>query len=113
MNTFSSYFFLYILIFFCIKNKKTLMKRFKTSKTIAQVLSEIDTLDKKCKRIAQVLGYRSSEIPKTYRQFISLCNSISIVFLQFNLHHQAFHVLSRCVQCDVSMFFEGSIEDRT
>ena len=82
-------------------------------KTIPKVLSEIDSLDKKCKRIAQILGYRSSEIPKTYRQFITLCNSIAIVFLQFNLHHQAFYVLSKCVQCDVSMFFEGSIEDRT
>lgn len=89
------------------------MKKARTPKTIAQVLSEVDSLDHKCKRISQVLGYRSSEIPKTYRQFITYCNSISIVFLQFSLHHEAFYVLSKAVQCDVSMFFEGSVEDRT
>lgn len=89
------------------------MNRTRQAKPLSQVLQEIDTLDKKCKRIAQLLGYRSSEIPKTYRQFISLCNSLSIVFLQFNLQHQTLRTLNRAVQCDVSMFFEGSIEDRT
>jgi hypothetical protein len=90
-----------------------MIKKNKASKTISQVLAEIETQDKKCKRIAKLLGYRSSEIPKTYRNFISLCNSISIVFMQFDLHHQAFYVLNKCVQCDVSMFFEGTVEDRT
>lgn len=89
------------------------MHRIRQTKTLSQVLSDVDNLDKKCKRIAQLLGYRSSEIPKTYRQFISLCNSLSIVFLQFNLNQHSFNVLNRAVQCDVSMFFEGSIEDRT
>jgi hypothetical protein len=89
------------------------MNRNRQTKSLSQVLNEVDNLDKKCKRIAQLLGYRSSEIPKTYRQFISLCNSLSIVFLQFNLNQQSFNILNRAVQCDVSMFFEGSIEDRT
>lgn len=89
------------------------MPKAKAMKNFIQVLAELEEFDKKCRRMTQLLGYRSSEIPKMYKQFISLCNSLAIVFLQFELNQVSFNVLNRAVQCDVSMFFEGNIEDRT
>ncbi|CAG9314368.1 unnamed protein product [Blepharisma stoltei] len=81
--------------------------------SISHVLHKIDTLESKTKRVLYALGYRSSEISKTFRQMITVCNSVSIVFLQFDLLHEALYVLQKAVQTDTCMFFEGEFEDRT
>lgn len=93
--------------------KKSRSKTSKSSCSISQVLQKIDTLESKTKRVLYVLGYRSSEISKSFRQMISVCNSVSIVFLQFDLLHDALYVLQKAVQTDTCMFFEGDFEDRT
>lgn len=80
--------------------------------SISEVLKKVEALEAKTKRVAHLLGYRSSEISKTFRQMISICNSVSIIFLQFDLLHAALFVLIKSVETDVSMFFEGNASDR-
>ncbi|CAG9333070.1 unnamed protein product [Blepharisma stoltei] len=80
--------------------------------SIPQVLQRIEALDAKTKRIAHLLGYRSNEISKTFRQMLTMCNSVSIIFLQFDLLHAALYILLKAAETDVCMFFEGNSSDR-
>jgi len=80
--------------------------------SIEEIFYKIQLLENKCNRITYLLGYKSSEISKSFRNIITMCNSVAIVFLQFDLVKEALVVLRKGIEMDISMFVEGEFDDR-
>lgn len=88
------------------------MKARKKFTTISQALKQVTQLENKCKRINYLLGYHSSDIIKTHKQFLILTNSLSIVFLQYDLTHISLDLLKKAAEIDVDLYKRGGLEDR-
>ena len=86
------------------KNKKII--------TISQAIKEVDEKFLRISRMPELIGYRSIDLCKSYKTLIALCNSLSIVFLQYDLYKEAFLMLHKAVQIDSDLTKFGSIEDK-
>ena len=80
--------------------------------TISQALKHVDEKYLRISRMPDLIGYRSLDLCKSYKNLISLCNSLSIVFLQYDLFKEAFLMLQKAVQIDTDLSKFGSVEDK-
>ena len=80
--------------------------------TIAEAIKHIDEKFSRVARMPELIGYRSLDICKSYKTLISLCNSLSIVFLQYDLFKEAFLMLQKAVKIDLDLSKFGSTEDK-
>ena len=80
--------------------------------TISEALRHVDDKYMRISRIPDLIGYRSADLCKSYKNLISLCNSLSIVFLQYDLFKEAFLMLQKAVQTDLELSKIGSNEDK-
>ena len=67
----------------------------KKFKTIPQVLKLLTQMENKALSLNYLLGYRSTDIIQVQKNFISTANSISIVFMQYELNYLALDLLKR------------------
>jgi hypothetical protein len=80
--------------------------------SIAAALRSVDEKHARVMRMPELIGYRSLDIAKADKALISLCNSLSIVFLQYDLFKEAFLMLQKAVQVDAELSKFGSMEDK-
>lgn len=79
--------------------------------TIEDVLALIEEYESRTKRLPGTLGYQSSEVLRSLRQLIILCNSVCIVFLQYDLMANALHIIKKAAAADVQLYREGTTTD--
>jgi hypothetical protein len=84
----------------------------KNFKTIPQVLKLLTQMENKALSMNYLLGYRSTDIVQVQKNFISTANSISIVFMQYELNYLALDLLKRAAATDVELYKGGGLEDR-
>lgn len=87
------------------------MAKSKKIYTIAQALEYVENKFSRAARMPLLIGYRSSDTCKSFKSLISLCNSMSIVFLQYDIHKEAFLMLQKAVQVDSELGKFGNSED--
>ena len=80
--------------------------------SIDQVLEIVSKLETSTKRLPELLGFRSTDISKSYKKLITLCNSLSIIFEQYNLHNRALELLRKASEADKGLKRYGSNSDR-
>jgi hypothetical protein len=80
--------------------------------TIDQVLEIVKKLEVSTKRLPELLGFRSTDISKSYKKLITICNSLSIIFEQYNLHNRALDLLKKASEADKGLKRYGSSADR-
>ena len=75
---------------------------FKRKKTysIEEAFSLIQSLETKCDRMPELLGFKSLDICKSYKQLLTHCNSLVIVFIQYNLLNYASRLLKSAEKAD-------------
>jgi hypothetical protein len=86
--------------------KKSKFKSFK------EVLDHYKLLENRSKRILYLLGYPSSDIIKTLRDFIQFTNSLSILLIQFELYSHALPLLRKAMKTDFNLFKVGDAKER-
>jgi hypothetical protein len=79
--------------------------------SVEDVLALVDEYEARTKRLPGTLGYHSNEVLRSLRQLIVLCNSVCIVFLQYNLVPYALHTIKKAAAADVQLYREGSASD--
>lgn len=82
-------------------------------KSIKQVIKEANELEIRTNTYLLSVGYHSDLVSQKFRGLINFCNSISIVFLHFNLQKSALNVLQKALRTDIQMFYSGDFEDKT
>ena len=80
--------------------------------SIQQVITKISDLQQKIFRFSHIIGYKSLDTLKNLKLLLSLCNSISIVFLYHGLLQSTTKLLKKALAADVNLFFQGSKLDR-
>ncbi|CAG9332707.1 unnamed protein product [Blepharisma stoltei] len=68
--------------------------------TLSEVWEIVTNLENKTQRLPELLGFRSIDIGKGYKKLITLCNSLSIIFLQYNLQSDALKMLRKASDAD-------------
>lgn len=84
----------------------------KKKHSILQVLKIVSKLETSTKRLPELLGFRSTDISKSFKKLITLCNSLSIIFEQYNLHSHALELLHKASEADKGLKRYGSSSDR-
>jgi hypothetical protein len=85
------------------------------SKKIFSIPAAIKSVEDKYNRVIrmpELIGYRSIDVAKAYKNLISLCNSLSIVFLQYELFKESFLMLQKAVHIDSELNKFGSFQDK-
>ena len=80
--------------------------------TIQEVFDLVSKLEASTKRLPELLGFRSSDISKSYKKLITLCNSVSIIFLQYSLPNLALDLLKKASDADKGLKRHGSHSDK-
>jgi hypothetical protein len=88
------------------------MARPKKIFTISEALKFVEDKFLRVTRMPELIGYRSTDITKSYKSVISICNSLSIVFLQYDLFKEAFLMLQKAVAVDTELNKFGNNEER-
>jgi hypothetical protein len=80
--------------------------------SINQVLSLVNKLEVTTSRLPELLGFRSSDISKSFKKLVTLCNSLSIIFEHYELHNRALTLLRKASEADKGLKRYGSNADR-
>lgn len=80
--------------------------------TIKGALSEVTALHNRCSRLPELLGFSSQDISRNFKRLIARCNSLAIVFLQYNLHSDVLRLLKTAAAADISLYKYGGVLDR-
>lgn len=81
-------------------------------KSFKEIQEHYRLLENRSKRIMYLLGYPSSDIIKTLRDFITFTNSLSILLLSFELYSHALPLLRKAMKTDFNLFKVGESKDR-
>ena len=80
--------------------------------SIPQVFDIVKKLEISAKRLPELLGFRSIDIAKSYKKLITVCNSLSIIFEQYDLYKRALELLRKASEADKCLKRYGSASDR-
>lgn len=80
--------------------------------TIREVMQLVDVLQLKCNRSPRLYAAQSFDHSAPYKKLISACNSIAVVFMQYDLLREALDLLKRGSAADVELYKQGSLLDR-
>jgi hypothetical protein len=84
----------------------------KTLSSIGDSLSYIESLKNRIERMPDLLGFKSSDIAKSYRTLIQLSNSLAIIFLQYDLNDLALVLLKYASDADLKLSRYGTALDK-
>ena len=79
---------------------------------VEETLDYISSLEEKGVRKNELIGFRSTENCKEYKHIISICTSISVILLQYDLYHIALEVLKKAAENDEKLVKYGSNLDK-
>ena len=60
----------------------------------------------------ELLGFKSQDISKSYKQLVTLCNSLAVVFLQYELYEHAGFMLATALRAEDNLTRHGTATDR-
>lgn len=80
--------------------------------SISEALSFIESLKSKIERLPDLLGFKSADIGKNYKNLIQLANSLAIIFLQYDLHDMALVFLKYSADADLKLHRYGTIQNK-
>ena len=80
--------------------------------TIEQVFEIVNKLELSTKRLPELLGFRSTDIARSYKKLITVCNSLSIIFEQYNLYNRALKLLKKATEADKGLKRYGTGPDK-
>ena len=80
--------------------------------SIPEALSFIESLKSKIDRMPDLLGFKSNDIAKNYRSLIQISNSLSIIFMQYDLNDMALLLLKYSSDADTKLHRFGSHQDK-
>ena len=80
--------------------------------SIPEVFEIVKKLEVSTKRLPDLLGFRSNDIVKSYKKLITVCNSLSIIFEQYELYNRALDLLRKASEADKNLKRYGSSNDR-
>lgn len=81
--------------------------------SVSEVWEIVNKLDAKTQRLPELLGFRSGDIGKGYKKLITLCNSLSILFLQYDLLQDALKMLKKASDADTGLQRFGMSADKS
>lgn len=87
-------------------------KRKRKYYTINEIHTYISNLESKSKRLPEIIGFRSTDTCKNFKDLISLCNSLSIVFVQYDLIEDCMIMLKTATTADSNLCKYGTVLDR-
>jgi hypothetical protein len=79
---------------------------------VDETLDYISSLEAKGKRKNELLGFRPIDSCKESKHIISVCTSISVILLQYDLYHIALEVLKKARENDEKLLKLGSTADK-
>lgn len=88
------------------------MKRRRKFHSINEVHSMISHMEQKSKRMPEIIGFRSSDTCKNFKDLLTLCNSLSIVFLQYDLIQDCLQILKSAGEADSNLCKYGTVLDK-
>lgn len=80
--------------------------------TITDAKRLLNALEAKASRIPELLGFKSRDIAKTYKSLMSLANSLSIVFLQYDLADLTLFALQKAARAEEQIGRYGLSTDK-
>jgi hypothetical protein len=87
-------------------------KRRRKFNTINEIHNMISNLEQKSKRMPEIIGFRSSDICKNFKELMTLCNSLCIVFIQYDLIQDCQLLLKASSEADANLCKHGTVLDR-
>ena len=79
---------------------------------VEETLDYISSLEAKGKRKNELIGFRSIDGTKESKHIISICTSISVILLQYDLYHIALEVLKKAAENDEKLMKHGSNSEK-
>lgn len=86
--------------------------RRKKYQTIHEALQHIEVLQLNCSRSPRLYGTPGFDHSVPYKKLISACNSLAVVFMQYDLLREALDLLKKASSADVELYKQGSLLDR-
>jgi len=80
--------------------------------TLKEVLQTVDLLQVKCTRSPRLYAGQNFDRSVPYKKLIASCNSLAVVFMQYDLLREALDLLKRASAADVELYKQGSLLDR-
>ena len=87
-------------------------KRKRKFYSISEIHTMISNLEQKSRRMPEIIGFRSSDICKNFKELLTLCNSLSIVFIQYDLIQDCLLLLKSAGDADSNLCKHGTVLDR-
>ena len=81
--------------------------------TVEEVLENVQRLRLMCDRIPTLYGYKSADIVLYQRKLVSLSNSLSVIFLQYDLFCESFSLLKLAAKVDLDLHSNGDLQVNT
>lgn len=81
--------------------------------SVSEVLEKVKKLQLMCDRMPELYGYRSSDIVKYRKKLVALTNSLSIIFLQYDLYCESFNLLKLAAVTDLHLHSAGDMHTNT
>lgn len=80
--------------------------------SISDALNFVESLKSKIERMPDLLGFKSGDIAKNYKNLIQLSNSLSIIFMQYDLNDIALSLLKYSTDADTKLQRFATYQDK-
>ncbi|OMJ94158.1 hypothetical protein SteCoe_2801 [Stentor coeruleus] len=79
---------------------------------VEETLEYIQSLEEKGVRKNELIGFRSADASKELKNIISICTSLSVILMQYDLFHVALDVLKKAIENDEKLLKIGTPNDK-
>ncbi|OMJ75311.1 hypothetical protein SteCoe_25586 [Stentor coeruleus] len=79
---------------------------------VEETLDYIQSLEEKGVRKNELIGFRSADVSKELKNIISICTSLSVILMQYDLFHIALDVLKKAIENDEKLLKNGTPSDK-
>jgi hypothetical protein len=79
---------------------------------VEETLEYIQSLEEKGVRKNELIGFRSADASKELKNIISICTSLSVILMQYDLFHVALEVLKKAIENDEKLLKNGTPSDK-
>ena len=90
--------------------RKSARQRFAT---VDEAIEKVQRLRLMCERMPELYGYKSADIVRYQRKLVALANSLSVVFLQYDLFCECYSLLKLAAKADLQLHSTGDMHNST
>lgn len=80
--------------------------------SLQSVKTKVEQLELRCERMPQLYACSPGDILALNKSLVTLCSSLSLVFLQHNLLQDAWALLRKAVLADARIYASGELEEQ-